>query len=290
MAAYVSPAVPEVARSFLSEAKTLRFLGAFVRRRVPAASRDDVVQSVLCSALEAAPPAAPEALPRWLTGIARHKIADFHRRAARERGNLAGPAEPRWDDPIEARDLIARANALIGEPERRTFEWMLRTHEGDALEDIAREEALPAPVVRQRVTRLRRVLRGALGVAAALVLTLALRHPAPESIRPEPAASSAGAGGPLAMVQGRWRVTVVSCGPDVPATGCLAARAATLEIHGTHATVVIAGLRRDALLRSEGGVLRAMLDPDQASELRIVPDGDRLEVSSKLGSFTLARE
>ena len=286
MAACVSPAVPD----FLAEPRTLRFLAGFVRKRVPASSCEDVVQSVLCSALEATPPAAPEALPKWLTGIARHKIADYHRAAARERGETA-EERAHWEDPVETRDLVARARAFVGEPERRTFEWMLRVHDGDALEDIAREEALPAPVVRQRVSRLRRALRGALGIAAALALFFALRRGDVERIGPEPGDASIGAAmDPIATVQGRWRVVDVACGRDASAVACLAARAASVDVRGSHATVVLGGLRRTALLRAEHGAVRVMIDPEQGRDVRVDVRGERLEISDELGTITLARE
>src|SRR5687767_7282890 len=68
-----------------------RGLTALLRRRVPPQEVEDIAQTVLCDALAAGNiPSDPEEFRRWLTGIARHKIADFHRRAARGRAHTAG--------------------------------------------------------------------------------------------------------------------------------------------------------------------------------------------------------
>ncbi|HVY46750.1 MAG TPA: sigma-70 family RNA polymerase sigma factor, partial [Minicystis sp.] len=135
-----------------------RQLEEFVRRRVPGAEVDDVVQTVLCDALAARErPEAPEELRRWLLGIARHKVVDFHRRAHRER-----PAElPELEaepPPVEERELVAWAEKHAGATEdaQKTLGWMAREGEGEKLETIAAEEKVPAARVRQRVSRMRR--------------------------------------------------------------------------------------------------------------------------------------
>jgi DNA-directed RNA polymerase specialized sigma24 family protein len=301
MGAYVSPAV---AASFLADAGTLNFLAAFVRRRVPAPWSEDVVQSVLCSALEASAPPAPHALRGWLAGIARHKIADFHRRARREAPrfealtDLHAPANG-VGASVEARDLLARAEAFVeSDRERRTLEWMVRAHEGEALEDIAHDESLPAPLVRQRVTRLRRALRAALLAAAALAIAALVASSgrsrreaiAPESVLPLQSLPRQAAASPLEAVQGRWRVRDVSCGAEAPAAACVAARLAQLDVNGTHATLLLGGVRREALLRvGEDGALRVRIDAEQEHSLGVAVDGDRLRVSTDLGVATLVR-
>jgi hypothetical protein len=78
-----------------------------------------------------------------------------------------------------------------------TLHWLLREGDGESLDEIARDVDLPAPRVRQRVSRLRRHLHArwlALGAAGLLLLvgtgallSKALRpHVAPPSIAREP--------------------------------------------------------------------------------------------------------
>jgi hypothetical protein len=63
-------------------------------------------------------------------------------------------------DPVSARDLLRWAeDELPSSADKDTLEWMLREADGDKLEHIAEEAKLPAPRVRQRVSRLRRYLR-----------------------------------------------------------------------------------------------------------------------------------
>lgn len=133
---------------------------ARVRRRVPDADAEDVVQSVLAEALSSpARPDEPEAARRWIWGIARHKIADHHRRAGRETNDVPERAAP--PAPHEENALLAWAVGELppGADAQKTLDWLLREGEGETLEAIAEEERLPAPVVRQRVSRLRRLLR-----------------------------------------------------------------------------------------------------------------------------------
>lgn len=170
-----------------------------LRQRVPAADVEDVVQATLAEAW-AAPhdrrPTDADGARRWLWGIARHKVADFHRRGRRER--LATDTDLPHEDSVandhasidsaeelrDANDLLRWAEEQLpdGEDVPQTFEWLLREGDGDKLEQIADEASLPAPRVRQRVSRLRRHLRSrwALEVAAVAVLIglalLAYRH------------------------------------------------------------------------------------------------------------------
>ena len=192
-------------RAALGGTDVRRGLTAMLRRRVPPQEVEDIAQTVLADAL-AAPtvPTDPEELRRWLTGIARHKIADFHRRAARVSAR-SSDAEP--DESIAASSPAAFEerevlHALLGEKRSRreaeTMEWLVREHAGERLADIASENGVPAPVVRQRVSRLRRALRsrwtGVFGLAAILAglsaLGLAAYDPR-EAIGPDPAADLA---------------------------------------------------------------------------------------------------
>jgi|GEM_PF-2136969 len=188
-------------RSALGGSDVRRGLTAMLRRRVPPQEVEDIAQSVLADAL-AAPsvPTDPEELRRWVTGIARHKIADFHRRAARlgaHRTDADGDESLAATSPaaFEEREVL---HALLGEKRSRreaeTMEWLVREHSGERLADIASENGVPAPVVRQRVSRLRRALRsrwsGVFGLVAVLAglsaLGLAAYDPR-EAIAPDPA-------------------------------------------------------------------------------------------------------
>jgi DNA-directed RNA polymerase specialized sigma24 family protein len=174
-------------------------LERFARRRVRGEDVDDLVQTVLCDALAA--PVVPESaseLRRWLIGIARHKIADLHRRRGRERlGPLPEPAEPA--PPIEERALVgwAERQAPRTPDAQQTLDWLAREGEGEKLATIADDERLPAAQIRQRVSRLRRLLRERwvaelAAVAAVALLVLGIwrltrtDERGPEAIRPEP--------------------------------------------------------------------------------------------------------
>jgi DNA-directed RNA polymerase specialized sigma24 family protein len=152
-----------VSHELLSRPELRRYLEAYVRRRVPGAEADDAVQSVLCAALEARRvPSDAEELRKWLTGIARHKIAALHQRASRERGAELGEVEAK-PAPIEEASLLrwALRNVEDSGTERgdETLDWMARESDGEKLESIAEEAKLPAARVRQRVSRLRRWLK-----------------------------------------------------------------------------------------------------------------------------------
>ncbi|MBN2194605.1 MAG: sigma-70 family RNA polymerase sigma factor [Polyangiaceae bacterium] len=135
-----------------------------IRGKVPKGEVEDIVQATLTEALAAeGAPDDPALLSRWVCGIARHKCVDFYRHRSRElpaEDSLA--REPAGEgEPHSAREWIQWAEQELppGEPAERTLEWMLREADGDKLEHIADEEAVPPPRVRQRVTRLRRHFR-----------------------------------------------------------------------------------------------------------------------------------
>jgi DNA-directed RNA polymerase specialized sigma24 family protein len=157
---------------------------AMVRKRVPESEVEDIVQQTLTEALES--PHAPEeneALRKWIFGVAKNKVVDYHRRAGRETFEV--PDVPGGPAPHVEADMLRWAERHLpeGDDNKATLEWMLREGEGEKLESIAASEKLPAPRVRQRVSRLRRhfkenwkrevALLAALGVAiTALVLLL----------------------------------------------------------------------------------------------------------------------
>ncbi|HEY8040017.1 MAG TPA: hypothetical protein VIF15_09500 [Polyangiaceae bacterium] len=155
-------------------------LSHFVRARVPESEVDDIVQSTIADALDAEQaPEQDEELVRWVYGICRHKVVDWFRRARRE-----VPRDLEADDaavaaesaPQSAMDLLRWAQKELpeGEEHKKTLEWMLREGQGEKLESIAAEANLPAPRVRQRVSRLRRhyKARWAAQIAALAALVL----------------------------------------------------------------------------------------------------------------------
>ncbi|WP_437728492.1 RNA polymerase sigma factor [Sorangium sp. So ce861] len=160
----------------LAEPGVRRALEEFVRRRVPSGEVDDVVQTVLCDALASpARPADPTELRRWLLGIARHKVADHHRRSFRETAAEL-PDLPVGPPPVEARELArwAEEQAAANRDGRQTLSWMAREGEGEKLESIAAEEQVPAARVRQRVSRMRRWMRERWLAELAAALALAI--------------------------------------------------------------------------------------------------------------------
>jgi DNA-directed RNA polymerase specialized sigma24 family protein len=234
-----------------------RGLTALLRRRVPAQEVEDVAQTVLADAL-AAPriPTDPEELRKWLSGIARHKIADFHRRAGRAHArNDASPVEllPSSPAAFEEREVL---HVLLGEKRSRreaeAMEWLVREHEGERLADIAAENGLPAPVVRQRVSRLRRALRsrwaGALAVLALVgglgALGALAQSSNYEAIAPDPSAqaitapAASPADGLLASAAGDWTVQTVT-----PNRALTAAEQRLVDLEAKNAKVHIEGRR-----------------------------------------------
>jgi DNA-directed RNA polymerase specialized sigma24 family protein len=188
-------------RRTLGSPELRRILVDFVRKRVGPADVDDVVQIVLLDALAAtSAPTAPDELKKWVLGVARHKIADHHRRGAREKpAELPDlEAEP---PPVEEQQLVewaTREAGKAGKDGERTLGWMAREGEGDKLEHIAAEEKLPAATVRQRVSRMRRFMRErwlaevaavALLGGVALLVWRVLREPDPIAEREIPTAT-----------------------------------------------------------------------------------------------------
>ena len=154
------------------------WLRSYVRRRVASDEADDLVQAILCAALEARQrPADATGLRRWLTGVARHLIAR-HYEASRStrRGDDEAPEPEQAPPPFEERSLVRwaalQAEAVAHGPE--TLDWMAREGEGEKLEAIAREAELPSARVRQRVSRLRRWMKGRYLAELALASSLAL--------------------------------------------------------------------------------------------------------------------
>jgi DNA-directed RNA polymerase specialized sigma24 family protein len=169
---------------------------------VPPSDVDDVVQTVLMDALAApSAPTDPRELTRWMLGVARHKVADLHRRAHRE-----PPAElPDLEAdpaPIEELEMARWAEEQAGSSRdaKQTLTWMAREGEGEKLEAIASDAQVPAARVRQRVSRMRRWMKerwlaelaavAALGVVAVVAWWVLSRGERPEA-RPLPVPPSA---------------------------------------------------------------------------------------------------
>lgn len=159
----------------LRDSSLRRAIFAAVRSRVPERDAEDVVQSVLTDAVATshAPDDAVE-FKKWVMGIARHKVADYYR--SRKREVLADPAdEPAADSAgHDARDLLRWAERELprGEEAEETFRTMLREGDGEKLEHVAEEGDVPAPRLRQRVSRLRRFFRERWALVAAATIAI----------------------------------------------------------------------------------------------------------------------
>ncbi len=194
---------PLAVKTLLGDPALRRALSDFVRRRVPPSDVDDVVQTVLMDALAATnAPTDPRELTRWMLGVARHKVADLHRRAHREPPTElpdleAAPA------PIEELELVRWAEEQAGSSRdaKQTLAWMAREGEGEKLEAIATDEQVPAARVRQRVSRMRRWMKerwlaelaavAALGIVAVVAWGILSRGERPEATpRTAPSAPS----------------------------------------------------------------------------------------------------
>jgi DNA-directed RNA polymerase specialized sigma24 family protein len=166
---------------------------AMVRKRVPESEVEDIVQQALAEAIES--PHAPEdseSLRRWIFGVAKNKVVDYHRRAGRESFDL--PDVEGTPAPHGEADLLrwAEKNLPEGAENKKTLDWMLREGDGEKLESIAASEKLPPPRVRQRVSRLRRhfkenwqrevAMLAALGVIVSAIVIYVMRKPEPNII------------------------------------------------------------------------------------------------------------
>ncbi len=168
-----------------------RALVAMVRGRVPPHEVDEIVQETLADAFASkSAPAETDALERWVRGIARHKVADYHRRARREiavEPDALPTADVSDHSAHEAADLLRWAER---ESKRdATLDWLLREGDGEKLQSIAEDARVPAATVRKRVERLRRHFRVrwaaqlAAVIAVGVVVFLALRpRPAPPAL------------------------------------------------------------------------------------------------------------
>lgn len=177
-------------------------LSQVVRRRVPAADVEDVVQTILFVVMtDPRRPAVEPDLQRWVAGVTRHKIADHHRSQRRVPIPDAelDDREAAGAEPPDAKDMLRWASRTAPPGNEETLEWLLREGEGEPLESIAAQAQVPAPRVRKRVSRLRAHFRAhwqkELALLAALGLLLlgigwALRRPRPEPVANDPSVRS----------------------------------------------------------------------------------------------------
>lgn len=234
-----------------------------VRKRVPESDVEDIVQSALAEAFESPhAPKEPDALRRWIFGVAKNKVVDFHRRAGRETFEL--PEVPDAPAPHTEADLLrwAKRHLPDGDEARTTLDWMLREGDGEKLESIAESEKLPAPRVRQRVSRLRRHLKthwarevallAALGVVITAIVIWVVRRPSEEPIAPNinPEPSALPSADPLRMAGELRRSALATCDSATDDAGwraCLEGldRAKSLDPAGDNAPAV-QGARRSA--------------------------------------------
>lgn len=281
-------------------------LVALVRRRVPREEVPDLVQSILCDALASErTPAEPEELARWVNGIARHKVADYRRRSGRlvlddEAVQAATCATPA---PYESRRILGE---VLADPsttrERETLDWMIREHSGEPLARIAEEAGVPSPTLRQRVSRLRRVLRSKFAwslVALALVGSGAALH---SGIRREPVAESVIGPEQSTALGGHYRVVSFVL-PEAAPKGTRAwlewlSKDATVRVDGARVSIVCPGTTLERTLRAvetQGDVTTAELVDSSGRVVHVVAraSGSTLRVdlsdATMHGSLVLVR-
>lgn len=176
----------------LSSPELLALIQRFVRRRVPAMEVDDLVQTVLVHALASkSAPDGDEELRKWLVGITRHKVADFHRKGGRVKHvELSDQLEGAEVAPHSAREWVDWVEKHTADnPEaKRTLDWMAREGAGEKLAHIAEDAKVNPTQVRQRVSRMRRWMKQQwaaeiAAVAAIVILAIVawrlLREPEP---------------------------------------------------------------------------------------------------------------
>jgi DNA-directed RNA polymerase specialized sigma24 family protein len=284
----------------LADPDVRRRIASQIRRRVPAGDVEDVAQNVMCEALASAPAGLREGdVPRWLAGIARHKACDLHRRRARREvaGEGAIDAAPAPAPPHEQREILRGILSEAGEggADHRVLDWIVREHEGERLNDIARQEGLPAHTVRKRISRFRQRLRSQwLGVLALVLVGGALagaasRERRREDIVAEPVAASAVA--LLGAAQGSYRVVGSTPAPDLDVATATAARVElqdmTITVEGQRVTVRSLGFHGKYMLqpRAPGALSLQRVDTGEELARITVHEGGAVVVHASRGTL-----
>jgi RNA polymerase sigma-70 factor (ECF subfamily) len=136
----------------------------YLRTRVPTeAVAEDLTAETFLAAVQAVERrAVPDLTVAWLIGVARHKLVDHWRRAARERRGLAAVhrAEPDQDDPWdEVLDLQAAHAALqrLSGPQRSAM--TLRYLDGLPVPEVAEHLGRSVHATETLLVRARAALR-----------------------------------------------------------------------------------------------------------------------------------
>jgi RNA polymerase sigma factor (sigma-70 family) len=282
MPARLAPTLPDDTRARLADPALRRAIEATVKRRISGGDADDVVQATLADLL-CAPrvPADAEEFRRFVFTVTRNKVVDHFRRRAREVPEAETSELTASEAPLSARDILRWAEGKLPDADaEHTLEWMLREGDGEKLEQIARDVNLPAPRVRQRVSRLRRFLRerwaaelmlGALGlvlvVSGAILYYEYGKDPsdvAKRELRPEPL--------PTPEQRGRAlrRVALERC-PEASAEECLDGldRARALDPAGDAAPEVVSA--RSAAAARVAPMPSTAPDPSTAPPAQVQP-------------------
>lgn len=202
---------------------------------------------------------------------------------------------------IEARELLASIASSVAASassrEQETLEWLVREHAGEQLQTIAAEAGLPAPAVRQRVSRLRRILRAqwahalaVLAVAGSCGVMAERTHRARSAIVADPT------GDPIAraatLMQGRWRIeSIVARDANDGTAASLEAKVVDIRVGGRRVELVspmhtasrsIGGASR----RDDGSLAIELLDDaGVAQHLTARVDGDRMLLTVRHGRW-----
>jgi RNA polymerase sigma factor (sigma-70 family) len=146
-------------------------LGYFARRTGDPEVAADLTAETFASALTARrryrPGGAPAAA--WLFAIAARRLADYHRRGrveARARRALSIERVPLGADDADMVRMLAddaAVSLMVGLPGEQRSAIRSRVIDGRAYEDIAEQQMVSEPVIRQRVSRGLASLRARMG-------------------------------------------------------------------------------------------------------------------------------
>ncbi|HET9953633.1 MAG TPA: sigma factor [Polyangiaceae bacterium] len=162
--------VPVDTTTRLADPKLRQELRAAVARRVRSEEVDDILHATFADVLASRrAPEDAEQFRRFVFVVARNRVMDYFRRRGRElpdesvsdfpAGPFSGEATSHHE-LLSAQDMLRWVEGNLPDEEaKHTLEWMLREQDGERLEQIAKDEQMPAPRLRQRVSRLRRFLR-----------------------------------------------------------------------------------------------------------------------------------